>query len=94
MKKKRLIDRFSLISDLKSEPLPGQTLVELLGTGRVIVENHKGICQYSDSNIIIKVHYGHISVCGKMLHIIKMSKEQLVICGEIIAIKPERRSEK
>ena len=94
MENKKLIERLSMAMELTSEPFPGQTLVELFGTERVIIENHKGICQYSDTKICIKSLYGFVSVLGKNLYIIRMSKERLIICGEIFQIIPERKGKR
>ena len=37
--------------DLSAEILPAQTLVEIFGTDRVVIENHKGIVQYDNCQI-------------------------------------------
>lgn len=67
--------------DLSAEILPAQTLVEIFGTDRVVIENHKGIVQYDNCQICVKNQKGFITVIGKCLNIARMSKEQLVIIG-------------
>ena len=67
--------------DLSAEILPAQTLVEIFGTDRVVIENHKGIVQYDNCQICVKKQKGFITVIGKGLNIARMSKEQLVIIG-------------
>ena len=83
----RLADRM----ELTGEPLPGQSLVELAGDRRVLVEQHKGICQYSPQCITVKVSYGELIVKGKGLQILRMAKEQLVIKGCIDCVCITRR---
>lgn len=73
----RLVDGM----DLASEPLPGIPLVEVYGHGRVLIENHLGVCQYTQSEICVKVSYGQVSVQGKCLELAKMTREQVVISG-------------
>lgn len=94
MEKNKLMEQLTIATELTTEPYPGQTLVELFGTERVIIENHKGICQYSDTKICIKTRYGCLSVLGAKLHIIRMSKERLIICGQICEITAERKGKR
>ena len=73
------IDRLSH----SEEALPSQTVVELLGDGRVLIEHHSGITEYSRQRIQIRVKYGVLCVCGEGLELCKMTGEQLVILGRI-----------
>lgn len=73
------------------EPLPGQPIVEVVGNQRVLIENHCGIKVYSREEIVANVKFGRICVCGSALEIARMTKEQLVIRGEINGIAFHRR---
>ena len=66
-------------------------LLELAGYNRVIIENHSGVMAYSSEEIQIRVSYGAISVSGTCLNFKQISKEQLVITGQIDSIKLFRR---
>lgn len=68
---------------LTAEPFPLQPLVEIAGEGRVLIENHHGVTAYSTACISAKVRYGTVSVYGCDLELCHMSKEQLVIAGQI-----------
>lgn len=81
--RKNLTDRLPLKLDLSTEAMQSQTLVEIFGNGRVIVENHRGIIQYGCDQICIKTKKGFITVHGNGMQVAKMSKEQLVIVGSI-----------
>ncbi len=70
----------------QDEALPGQTLVELLGDRRVLIEHHKGVTEYRRDRIQIRVKYGTICLCGSDLHLCRMTGNQLVIVGRIDAI--------
>ena len=59
------------------------SLVEVLGDGRVLIENHKGICSYDACKINLCVSYGILSVCGHGLKISFISHERMVISGKI-----------
>lgn len=58
-------------------------IVELVGQGRLLIENHKGVLSYGRSEIKIKVSYGSIIVAGSELQLMEMSRVKLAICGRI-----------
>lgn len=87
---KRMMDRLASITDLPGEPIPGQTLVELCGTGRVLIEHHKGVTEYGESLIRVKVKFGSICVMGSSLELKHMTRGQLVISGCIECVRLER----
>ena len=85
------MERFADGMDLPGQPLPGQPIVELAGAGRVLIENHRGVTQYSGESICIRVSYGHVNVSGQGLVLSRMTREQLIISGSIDEIKIIRR---
>ena len=76
---------------LPGEPIPGQPLVEITGCNRVLIENHCGIRAYCTENITILVKFGCIEVCGCNLELTQMTKEQLIISGQIQSVTLHRR---
>ncbi len=86
-----LLERFTRSLNLHTEPVPGLPLAEIAGSGRVLIENHKGIVQYSCNEILTKVCFGYLRICGKDLNVLQMTKEQLVIGGCIDAVQLIRR---
>lgn len=89
--KKNWMERLADSADLSGEPLPLQPLVELAGDRRVLIENHRGVVQYSREKICVKVRYGTVAVSGCSLELSRMTREQLVICGRIDTISVIRR---
>lgn len=67
--------------------VPSRTLLELLGKQRLVVECHRGIVCYGDSEVVIKASYGMIHILGDKLRLCRMSREQLCIRGEVQEIK-------
>lgn len=67
----------------KVDAFPGVPLVEIAGNSRVLIENHMGILEYGYENIIVKLNYGTLCVCGANLTMAQMTKHQLVILGSI-----------
>ena len=86
-RREKIVDRISRAVDIPSEPLFHLPLVEIVGQKRVLIENHQGVVQYSNSQIGIKVSYGRLCVCGRELKLLQMSKERLVITGCIDGIQ-------
>ena len=82
MKKKgSLLDKMAYAMDRPGEALPGQPLVELVGQQRVLIENHRGVVLYGDTEICIRVSYGCIRICGRELRLMRMNRQQLIISG-------------
>lgn len=76
---------------LQAQPLPGKPLTEILGTNRVLIENHQGICGYSLSEVIVGVGFGQIKILGDQLTLSMMNREQLVVSGDIYSVELVRR---
>ena len=90
-KGRMFLERLAEEADLGTDGIPGQTIVEIAGEGRVLIENHDGVMGYSRERILVKVKFGCISVCGCGLELLKMTREQLVIRGRIDAVTLQRR---
>ena len=73
-------------ADLATELQPLQSLVEIFGDQRVLIENHCGIRKYTTQEIVISAKNADICVAGDGLHIVLMTKERLVIQGGICNI--------
>ena len=85
--KKYIWDRIAVATDLSSEPMPKQTLVEIAGERRVLIENHCGVSSYGVNEICVKVRSGNVIVCGNNLELVRMTKEQLIIMGAINCVR-------
>lgn len=85
------MDRLAQQADLMGEPIPGQSLVELYGGNRLLIEQHKGVIQYGKEEICIKLRFGILTVYGESLELARMCKEQLIITGRIDGLKIIRR---
>jgi sporulation protein YqfC len=68
------------------EPILGEPLVEVLGNSRVLIENHRGILEYNQQIIRIRVNFGEIRICGDHIRLANMNRPQLVVCGQISQI--------
>ena len=89
-RRKGIMDRLIEEADLPGELLPGQSVVELAGDRRVLIENHRGVTEYGQGKISVRVRYGLVVVCGCGLELSRMTREQLVITGQIDGITLHR----
>ena len=79
-------------AELVDEVLPGQTVVELIGEGRVLVEGHSGVLEYSDFEIGIKTGYGVVKISGSNLKLTEMNQSRLIISGVVQGVELSRRT--
>ena len=76
---------------LGTEAVPGQTIVEIAGDRRVLIENHMGVSAYGRERILVNVKFGSVCICGCNLEMLHMTKEQLIIYGRIDSVGLQRR---
>ena len=79
-------------AELTDEILPGQTVIELIGKGRVLIEGHKGVFAYSDEEICAKVGYGVAKIYGSNLKLSQMNEYKLVVSGDVGGVQLDRRN--
>lgn len=58
-----------------------ETLVEVLGKKRMVIEHHAGISCYASEEIVVRTTFGQLRIQGKELTLCCMRREQLCITG-------------
>ena len=86
-KMQNYLQKFIDSMDLPGEALPGNTVLELLGDGRILIEKHKGIKAYSAESVLISVTFGLVAVHGEGLRLSRMSLQNLIITGTISGLE-------
>lgn len=81
--RENILTKMASAVDLDAEPIPKLPLIEIAGHCRVLIENHLGVTQYGTEEIGVKVQYGYIQIIGSGLKLARMTKEQLVVTGNI-----------
>lgn len=89
MKEEKLTKVKANISDILE--IPKDILLDLpritfIGNLQVSIENHKGIVEYSNENIRVKMKDGIIKVSGMDLAIKTIIAEEITISGKIASI--------
>ena len=75
--------------DIPSEVGLDVPKITMTGNSSLTVENHKGIIDYDLDRIRIKIGGGWVEIIGSGLMLETMSREELVIEGEIKALNLE-----
>ena len=72
--------------DLPTETVKGRSLIELIDDQRLLVENHLGVITYDTNMIDIKTKFGQLCVEGRDLLMAYLTKDKIVITGQITEI--------
>ena len=64
-------------------------LIEIIGNYRVLIENHRGITEYTTERIVVKKRGGYVTVMGASLLLAVISNDRIIITGKISDIKLE-----
>lgn len=80
--KKQVVTALELASDLDG----GETKISLTGSGEAVIENYKGILQYTDSEILIQSLRGKVLLRGKNMEIVWYTSLEMKITGSIFSI--------
>ncbi len=87
MKAEQWVSRVLERRGLHTAPMPGISLVEMVGDHRVLVENHCGVTEYGRDFICIRLKQGCLQITGDGLNLSHMNRGQLVITGRIECIR-------
>lgn len=71
----------SWLAEQSRQLAPGQTLLEIAGKNRIVVEYHRGILCYGTEEILLGASFGQIRIQGSNLQLGCMSREQLCVTG-------------
>lgn len=79
-------ERLAQSAVLPQDALPGVPIVEICGENRVLIEGHKGVIEYGNQLIQVVMSYGRLKIIGCSLSLAHMSKEKLVVTGQIFQV--------
>ena len=85
--KKQVVTALELAPDLDG----GETKISLTGSGEAVIENYKGILQYTDSEILLQSLRGKVLLCGRNLEIVWYTSLEMKITGVISSILLQQR---
>lgn len=76
--------------DLPTDRAAGLAVTELIGSGRLSIENHRGIIEYGQEKVAVLALGMTISVCGRGLELAAMNDRSLLLTGEIETVMFEK----
>ena len=65
----------------------GASIVTIIGDDHVMIENYRGILEYTQNNIILQGKNCRISICGQGLRISYYTNEDMKIEGKVSEIR-------
>ena len=85
-----LLERLANRLDLPAEVVANVPKVTVTGTERVLIENHRGILSYTDTEVEVGGSRGSsVRVRGAGLLLRAMDREMLLVTGTIVGIDVE-----
>ncbi len=83
----RLKERFVSATNMPKDVVLGASVVTILGTGEVCIENYRGIIEYTDSLIRVQTRGKQIRLKGKQLQIEYYTNDEMKITGCISSLE-------
>lgn len=71
---------------LPRDSVLGDSIITVTGNTELLIENYKGILQYSEELILLQGKNRKIELKGKRLNIVYYTNEDMKICGRIESI--------
>lgn len=83
MKKNRYENREAIADSLKlsKDVVLGASIVTVTGNSEALIENYKGIIEYTEQKIILQGKTCKIIFVGRNLRIVYYTNEDMKICG-------------
>ncbi|MBQ3055228.1 MAG: YabP/YqfC family sporulation protein [Oscillospiraceae bacterium] len=77
-----ILKRVSNLLFLPPEAVAGVFRLELIGAEELYLENHKGILEYSDTEVVLHGGDRILRICGKHLSLCTMTDSEVLLRGE------------
>ena len=87
MRKNTQWQRLAGILEIPQDIVLDLPRITMLGNKQLLVENHKGIIEYTPSLVRIKLNQGELLVTGKLLTLCNLQLEQILVEGTVREIK-------
>ena len=87
MRKHTQWQRLAGILEIPQDIILDLPRITMLGNKQLLVENHKGIIEYTPSLVRIKLNQGELLVTGKFLTLCNLQLEQILVEGIVGEIK-------
>ncbi len=82
-----LKNRISELSELPKDVVLGIPMLTMIGQMELIIENYRGIIEYTDSLVRIHTKDGQIKVVGNSLKVDYYTNDEMKITGCIVSVE-------
>lgn len=86
-RKSGLRDRLVSLLELPGDAMLDIARITLVGDRELVVENHRGLLEYTPSRVVLAVPEGQLAIDGEGLSIGAISAEQVILAGKIQALR-------
>jgi sporulation protein YqfC len=87
---KRISELFADAMNMPKDVIMDLPRVSICGDKEVYIENHKGLLEYTDNDIRVKMRDGIMHICGDTLRIILLEKDRMVVNGDFSYVKYDK----
>ena len=87
MKQRRVLMELSERLELPQEALAGAAKLTVTAGKRVLIENHQGLLEYGEEQIVVSTGTQTLSILGARLSLLAMTRQEILIEGEIQAVE-------
>jgi sporulation protein YqfC len=86
-RRNRHLQRLAGILEIPQDIVLDLPRITMLGNKQLLLENHKGIIEYTPSLVRIKLEQGELIICGKDLTLGNLQVEQILVEGTVEEVK-------
>ncbi|MFZ5826065.1 MAG: sporulation protein YqfC [Bacillota bacterium] len=92
-RKDGLRDRLVSLLELPGDAMLDVARITVVGDMEMVIENHRGLNEYTPDRVVMTVPEGQICIDGEGLQIGSISPEQVILLGKIRGMRYLGRSE-
>lgn len=90
MRRRKKINELNRVLEMPAEIYSNNPKMTVVGFEKVMIENYKNILNYQDIFIRVNTHIGIINIHGYQLVLTQMTKDDIMITGNIEKIDFEK----
>jgi sporulation protein YqfC len=87
MQRQRLQKKLASLLEIPDDIVLDLPRITLLGNMQMLVENHKGIIEYTNKYVRIRLKRGELVIAGVGLLLGNLQAEELIVEGEITELR-------
>lgn len=97
MRKKKISKlnrKINEILEIPAEVYGKEQKLTVIGFNKILIENYKGILEYTENYIKLSTHIGLINISGYSLELQQMTEDDIMINGKLDSIEFEENESK